>query len=152
VLDVSRQITIDDAILECERDRRLAEQDGPIELERIGESFEFGWLILELLERAGWLVHVTFAFAGQLDGEGTRGILVIAAHPDVGLPVEVTGRTVADCATPLLIETGKHARTIANAARRRDADRQQRGSVAASAARKSDRRPDADDLSEAAHR
>jgi hypothetical protein len=91
------------------------------ELEQLGESDGFGWLILELLERAGWLVHVTTPFAGQLDGDGTRGILVVAAHPDVGLPVEVQGRTVADCATPLLVETGKHVRAIANARARRQA-------------------------------
>jgi hypothetical protein len=113
VLDVPGQITIDDAILECERDRRLAEQDGPIELERIGESFEFGYVILGLLGQQGWLVHVRAPFAGAIDGEGTRGIVVHAAHRYADVPdLMVEGRTVADCATPLMIECGKYTRAI----------------------------------------
>jgi hypothetical protein len=114
------QITIDDAILECERNDRLAEVDGgETELEQLGESYAFGWIILELLEKAGWLVHVTAPFAGQLDGEGTRGVLVIARHPLLdGIELLVSGRTVADCATPLLMESGKYIRKIANARER----------------------------------
>jgi hypothetical protein len=113
------QITIDDAILESERANRVGDQDGPIELERLGESFEFGWLILELLENAGWLVHVTVPFAGQLDGKGTRGVMVVARHELLdGVDLRVTGRTVADCATPLLVESGKYIRLIASARER----------------------------------
>lgn len=113
MLDVPQQITIDDAALECERQQRLA---ASCDLERLGGSFEYGWVILELLVQVGWYVHVTTPFAGQVDGDGTRGVMVVARHPLLdGVDLRVTGRTVADCATPLMIEAGKYIRKIANA-------------------------------------
>lgn len=86
------------------------------EIERLGESPEFGWRLLELLEQQGWLVHVTTPFAGAIDGEGTSGILVVCAHPDVpGGPIQVCGRSVADCAVPLMLEASRWIPHIAAA-------------------------------------
>jgi hypothetical protein len=115
------QISIDDAIDECERESMLAETAAGGDLERLGESHAWGWTLISMLERQGWLIHVAAPFAGAIDGDGTPGIMVVAAHPDVvDYEIKLQGRTVADCATPLLIEAGKWTRTIANARRRRE--------------------------------
>jgi hypothetical protein len=122
-MDVPAQITLDDAIADVER-QQLLEGAGDVDLgnlERLGESDGFGYVILDLLERAGWFVHVTVPFAGQIDNDGTRGVLVLARHPDLdGIEIAVTGRTVADCATPVMVEAGKYTRKLANARRRRE--------------------------------
>jgi hypothetical protein len=150
VLDVrTGQITIEEAVLECEREQRLAEASGPTDPQRLGESFEFGYVILGLLEKAGWFVHVTVPLGGQIDGEGTRGVMVLAVHRFADVPpLEVCGRTVADCATPLMVEAGKYLPAIRNAQRRREdaiADSREGGS----GTRERDRGRDADGVTEA---
>jgi hypothetical protein len=153
VLDAPGQITIEEAVLECERDQRLAEASGPGELERIGDSFEFGYVILELLEKAGWFVHVTVPLGGQIDGDGTRGVMVLAVHRYADVPpLEVCGRTVADCAAPLMIEAGKYLRAIRNADGRRVAAAAAESRERGSTPRERDRGRDADGVAEAGAR
>lgn len=116
------QISIDEA-LEWERQQLLDEQErGSVdELERLGESEAYGHVILLLLNQAGWLVHVTRPFAGQLDGDGTSGIMVVAAHTEADVPdIRICGRRLADVAPQLLVETGKHIRAISAARDRRE--------------------------------
>lgn len=67
----------------------------PLELEpdggweRLGESEGFGWVLLELLERAGWKVHVRAALG--------EGVLVSASHPElVDFDLRAEGRSVAE--------------------------------------------------------
>lgn len=69
------------------------------ELERIGESDGLGWMLLELLERNGWTVHVRPAFAG--------GILVVGSHPRLGFEVKCDGPRVADAAVPFFLECAR---------------------------------------------
>lgn len=115
-MDAAGQLTIDDAIADCERESRRAETAAGGDLERIGDSFAWGWTLLELLERQGWGIHVTAPFAGQIDAAGTPGVVVIATHPAIdGLEIKIAGRTVADCATPLTIECGRYARAVRTA-------------------------------------
>lgn len=115
------QISIDEA-LEWERQQLLDGQErGSDELERLCETEAYGHVILLLLNQAGWLVHVTRPFAGQLDGDGTSGIMVVAAHTEADVPdVRICGRTIADVAPQLLVETGKHIRAISAARDRRE--------------------------------
>jgi hypothetical protein len=116
VLDVPGQITIDDAIDDCERQAALSDHADGGDLERLGETTAYGYLILELLERNGWAVHVRAPFAGAIDGDGTPGVVILAAHRFAEIPdLKFTGRTVADCAPQLMIEAGKYVRVIANA-------------------------------------
>lgn len=91
----------------------------PEDLELLAETDAYGWVILELLEVNGWLVHVRAPFAGAIDEYGTPGVVVHAAHRFVDVPaITITGRSVAECAPQLLVEAGRHVRTIANARRR----------------------------------
>lgn len=121
-MDVPGQITIDDAILEVERQQLLDEGEADLgNLERLGESDGFGWVVLGLLEKAGWRIHVTRPFAGQIDDKGTPGILAIARHPDLdGVELTALGRSAADVATPMMIEADKYTRKLVNARRRRE--------------------------------
>lgn len=90
------------------------------ELQPLADLPEFGRLLLQLLEQQGWLVHVTVPFAGIIDAAGTRGIMVICAHPDVvGPPIRVTGRELADCAIPVLKQASRAIPEIAAARRAR---------------------------------
>lgn len=66
------------------------------ELQRLGETREFGYLLLELLNHAGWDVVVTAAFAGE-------GVLVIARGVD-GIEIKRQGAKVADVAADLFQE------------------------------------------------
>lgn len=110
------QITSEEGFLACERQQLLAEQGGPLDLERLGQSFAFADAIFALLDRAGWSIHVRAPFGGQIDDEGTRGVLVIAAHRFADIPpLELCGRTRADCAVPLMVEADKYMRAIAAA-------------------------------------
>lgn len=120
MLDVKGQITLEQAIDEVERQRGLDVADGAgHDIERLGEAPEYGWVILGLLEQNGWLVHITKPLGGQIDGEGTPGILVIARHRHLPLvEIKLDGRTVAECAPQLLVETGRYLRLIRNADRR----------------------------------
>jgi hypothetical protein len=115
VLDVPGQITIDDALFECERQQRLAEQEfvPTGDLERLGDSDAYGELIRRLLELQGWSIHVRAPFSGEIDDAGTHGVMVIAAHryADV-LPVQLLGRNLAACAPQLMVECGKYTRAI----------------------------------------
>lgn len=73
-------------------------------MERLGETFEFGYMLLELLTLGGWQVVVTKPFAGQDDqGHGDRaGVLVIAERG----PYEVrrVGASVATVASDVFCE------------------------------------------------
>jgi hypothetical protein len=122
VLDVPHQVTIEEMLESSDRERLLAETTAGPDMERL-ESDAYADVIFKLHEQAGWRIHFMTPFAGVIDDAGTAGVLMIAAHPDVGLPIEITGRGRADCATPLLLEAQKHVRTIANAGRRREAAR-----------------------------
>lgn len=65
-------------------------------MERLGDSFEFGEFLLELLEKRGWTVHPTRrAFAGN-------GVLVIVTHPD-GYQLQAEGPSVVEAATQIFI-------------------------------------------------
>lgn len=64
-------------------------------MERLGDSAAFGEVLLDVLERNGWLVHRQAAFAGE-------GVLVIARRN--GLEFKATGPTVAAAAGELFQE------------------------------------------------
>lgn len=67
----------------------------PHDIPRLGETAEFGSLLLRLLELGGWSVHQLPAFAGD-------GIIVIAHRR--GRVVEMRGETIADVAVPIYEE------------------------------------------------
>lgn len=74
--------------------------------ERIGESDGFGWLILGMLEQAGWRVYVRAGFAGE-------GVMILGTHPDLaGVEVCESGATVAGAAVPFFERCVTHGRTI----------------------------------------
>ncbi|MFL5954776.1 MAG: hypothetical protein ACJ76I_11790 [Gaiellaceae bacterium] len=120
-VDVPHQLTTEEMLESSDREQLLAETTAGPDMERLGESDAYADVIFKLHEQAGWRIHFMTPFAGVIDDAGTVGVLMIAAHPDVGLPIEITGRRCADCAMPLLLEAQKHVRTIANAGRRRAA-------------------------------
>jgi hypothetical protein len=70
-------------------------------LERLGDSFEFGSLLLQLLETPnaetgdpGWTIYIRRAFAGD-------GVLLIGTHPLLdGVEVKAEGASVAAAAVP----------------------------------------------------
>jgi len=65
-------------------------------MERLGESFDFGECLLEILEWHGWKIHDTRrAFAGN-------GVMLFATHPD-GYDVQAEGPTVTAAATQLFL-------------------------------------------------
>lgn len=70
---------------------RLEDELGP--LQRLGESAEYGELLIRLLELAGWKVHRRRAFAGD-------GVLLIATHRD-GWDVTSSGPSLAAAVSPL---------------------------------------------------
>ena len=71
-------------------------------MQRLGESFEFGYMLLQLLELAGWQVAITRPFAGVDETLEHAGVLVIAERG----PFEVrrVGETVAHVASDLFQE------------------------------------------------
>lgn len=71
------------------------------DLERLGDTPGFGWLLLEILSLNGWTVRVETGFAGQPT--------VIATHPALGLPVERLGR-VEDVAVEVFKEAASYRR------------------------------------------
>jgi hypothetical protein len=95
-----------------------AEDDPPDDLEQLGDSHAYGWTLLELLDQAGWHVHVTVPLAAQLDRDPEPGIMVRARHPLLdGVDLVMHGATVADCATPLMLQAGRQIRALAAARR-----------------------------------
>lgn len=65
------------------------------ELERIGDSDWFGWMLLELLERNGWTIVQRPALGS--------GLLLIATNAELGAEVVVEACSVNDAA-PKLVE------------------------------------------------
>lgn len=65
------------------------------ELERIGDSDWFGWMLLELLERHGWRIVQRPALGS--------GLLVIATNAELGAEIVVEACSVNDAA-PKLVE------------------------------------------------
>jgi len=76
------------------------------ELERLGDSAPFGWLLLELLELDHWHVHVRAALGD--------GVIVIGHHPDLPrLEIVEAADTVAHAAPPFFarcVEARRDAR------------------------------------------
>lgn len=70
-------------------------------MERLGASDAFGEVLLDVLERNGWLVHKQQAFAGE-------GVLVIARKN--GLEFKATGPTIAAAAVDLFQEATRFIR------------------------------------------
>jgi hypothetical protein len=68
------------------------------ELERLGETIEWGDAILRTLRLFGWDAIKTTSFAGA-DGEG---VLVVAEKQ--GLEIRRTGATLAEAATRVMEE------------------------------------------------
>ena len=64
-------------------------------MERLGESPAFGFELLDLLGRGGWVVAVLPAFAGD-------GVMVIASRN--GYEVRRSGATVAEIAPKVFAE------------------------------------------------
>jgi hypothetical protein len=65
-------------------------------MERLGETIEWGELLIRLLELKGWKVHRRRAFAGD-------GVILIATNP-AGYDVQAAGATVAEASFPLFME------------------------------------------------
>ncbi len=77
--------------------------------QRLGETSEFGWSLLNLLGLSGWAIAVTTPFAGAaLDAEDLpveaehRGVLVIVSRG--GYEIRRTGPTVAAIAPDVFQE------------------------------------------------
>lgn len=64
------------------------------EWERLGESIDFGEVLLELLERQGWRIHRQVGFAGAR-------LLLVATRPDVDHSISGEGPDVAGAALSL---------------------------------------------------
>lgn len=73
-------------------------------MQRLGETFEFGAMLMQLLGLAGWTVVITKPFAGihELEQEHADGVLVIAERD--GLEVRRTGASLADVASEIFSE------------------------------------------------
>lgn len=92
------------------------EPDEPLSLgsmERIGESFAFGSMLVQLMRASGWVVEETKPFAGLDEtGEHNAGVLIIARLG--ALEIKRVGATLADVAIDLFNEAmylqGKGAR------------------------------------------
>lgn len=65
--------------------------------ERLGESMEFGEVLLELLEDQGWHIERRSMFAGA-------GLLLIATRPDIDHSMCGEGPSVAGAALSLFNE------------------------------------------------
>ena len=85
------------------------------ELERLGETGEFGWCLLRLLGLSGWSIVVTTPFAGapvdEQDASSEAehaGVLVIAARG--GHEIRMTGESVAAIACDLFQEAVRRQR------------------------------------------
>lgn len=74
-------------------------------LERLGDSDEWGYVLLELLEQAGWTITRRSAIA--------EGVLLIATGH--GTSVSAAGETVAAAAGPLFerVMAGRRWRAVA---------------------------------------
>lgn len=70
--------------------------DELVGLQRLGDSYEWGEMLAQLLELGGWTIHRRRAFAGN-------GVLLIATHPD-GYDLRSTGPSFAAAISPLFIE------------------------------------------------
>lgn len=96
---VPGQLTIDEELIAL--NERGYESLGS--MERLGDTFEFGYMLLELLSLSGWQVAVTTPFAGMDEtGERRAEVLVIASRGP--LEVRRIGETVAAVATELFGE------------------------------------------------
>lgn len=71
-------------------------------MQRLGETLEYGYLLLQLLELAGWDVVVTKPFAGVDEELQTGGVLVIANNGT--FEVKRVGESVAAIASDLFQE------------------------------------------------
>lgn len=96
---VPGQLTIDEELIALNE----RSYDSLGSMERLGETFEFGYMLLNLLSISGWQVAVPKPFAG-LDESGERpaGVLVIATRGP--LEVKRIGESVAAVATDLFGE------------------------------------------------
>lgn len=72
------------------------------DVERLGDSLEFGSLLLETLSAHGWTVTVQSAFGGGIVDEDVAGVLVIASKN--GHEVRGVGRSIADVAGEIFAE------------------------------------------------
>lgn len=96
---VPGQLTIDEELIAL--NERTYDSLGS--MERLGDSFEFGYMLLELLSLSGWQVNITTPFAGMDEtGEHRAEVLVIATRGP--LEVKRIGETVASVAADLFGE------------------------------------------------
>lgn len=65
-------------------------------MERLGDTIEWGQMLIRLLELKGWTVHQRRAFAGD-------GVILIATNP-AGYDVQAAGATIAEASFPLFME------------------------------------------------
>jgi hypothetical protein len=70
---VPGQLTIDEELIALNE----RSYDSLGSMERLGETFEFGYMLLELLSVSGWQVNITKPFAGMDEtGENRAEVLV----------------------------------------------------------------------------
>ena len=100
------QLNLLDLIRQVEEQGARQDDGGLGSLQRLGETSEFGYLLLDLLGLDGWEVVVTSAFAGgSAEAEARPGVLVIASRN--GMEVKAVGDSVAAVACELFVEASK---------------------------------------------
>ena len=142
------QITIEEAIADCEREQRLADHADGRDVLTLGDHAAWveqnegvEWIVLGEFNRSfGCDVAIVPPLGGAIDDRGTNGIAVVISHPLMlpGEEIRVLGRNVAECMPGILEKFDAFRERLAAAS-----DRQQCGSTAPAAG---DRGSHADDL------
>jgi hypothetical protein len=77
-------------------------------LERLGETLDFGFFLLDILKAHGWTVAVQPAFAGGGIDVDEPGVLVIASKN--GYEIRRVGRSTVDVAGEVFAEAARYQR------------------------------------------
>lgn len=61
------------------------------DLERLGDSDDFGYALIDILERDGWKIWIRRAFAGD-------GVMIMGEQNELGVTLTASGPRVSDAA------------------------------------------------------